>query len=120
MYWHLPQVALSRTRAKGSSDLFTTLSTHTCVCLHWLTLKLAKIIKIAHCNRPKIALKCCWYMMQQNPYKNTLKIRFIYGPIRPDNKDPPPSFRECVTNFLRIALLLFNCFLIGQFYSERI
>ena len=38
-----------------------TLSTHTCVCLHWLVIKLAKVIKISHHTRPNIARKCCWF-----------------------------------------------------------
>ena len=35
----------SQIRGKGSSGLFTTLTTHTCVCLHCLAIKLAKVIK---------------------------------------------------------------------------
>ena len=31
------------THGRGSSGHFATLSTRTCVCLHWLVLKLAKI-----------------------------------------------------------------------------
>ena len=49
----------SQIRGKGSSGLFTTLSTHTCVCLHLLAIKLAKVFKISHHNRPIITLKCC-------------------------------------------------------------
>ena len=66
----LLQVTLSQTHGKGSSFLFITLSTHTCVCLHWLILKLAKVIKISHLNRPKITLKCCWHRVKKNRHKN--------------------------------------------------
>ena len=66
-------------------------------CLHWLAIKLAKIIKIPHCNRPKITLECCWFRHEKNVVKNTEKIRFICGTILPHNKTPPPSFRECIT-----------------------
>ena len=51
------------------------------VCLLTLAqIKIRKIIKISHCNRPKITLKCCWHRMEKNLQK-TCKIRFIYGPI---------------------------------------
>ena len=47
----------SQIRGKGSSGLFTTLST----CLFTLdAIKLAKVIKISPRNRPKITLKGYW------------------------------------------------------------
>ena len=68
-------------KGKGSSGLFTTLSTHTCTCLHWFAVKLAKVFKISHRNRPKITKKCCWFSQVKNVVKNTEKIRFICGTI---------------------------------------
>ena len=56
----------SQIRGKGSSDLFTTLSKCKCVSLHWIVLKLAKVIKISNCNRTRSTLKCCWPMLEKN------------------------------------------------------
>ena len=59
-----------RSHRRVERGLFTTLSTHTCVCLHWLVLKLVKVINTSYCNRPKITLKCCWHRMEKNLQKH--------------------------------------------------
>ena len=75
---------------KVVSGLFTTLSTHTCICLHWLVIKLAKVIKISHCYRLKITFKCCWPRLEKNVDKKHIKdlSMDLYDRIA---QTPPPS-----------------------------
>ena len=56
---------------RGNSCFFNALPMHTCVYLHWLAIKLAKVIKYSHRNRPKVTLKCCLLRCMKNVVKNT-------------------------------------------------
>ena len=58
--------------------VFSPLYLCTRVCLHWLVLKLAKVIKISHCNRPNIIPKCYWHCMEKNLHKKTNKNLDLY------------------------------------------
>ena len=44
---------------------------HMCVCLHWLAIKLAEVIRICDCERPTVTLKCCKPRLKKNVGKNT-------------------------------------------------
>ena len=56
---------------RGNSCFFNALPMHMCVYLHWLAIKLAKVIKYSHRNRPKVTLKCCLLRRMKNVVKNT-------------------------------------------------
>ena len=67
--WLWPRAKSLTEMWKWVFSLFTTLSTHMCVCLYWLVLELTKVIKISHCNRPKITLKRCLPRLEKNAEK---------------------------------------------------